>query len=228
MNFSIHAPNGANKVNIFKTYSHKKTCPDSCALKNNGCYAENFHVNLHWSKITDGQRGIDWQSLIDQISILPARTLWRHNIAGDLIPLATDGERIDGDKLAQLTTASAKRNKRGFTYTHYPLSAANVSELRQANKRGFTVNASTNNTAEAIAAYKTHKLPTVTVLPTDAPNVETIDGVKIVACPADKSKRVNCGNCAANMCANPNRDFIIGFRAHGTKKKSADIIARAA
>lgn len=219
MNYSIHAPSGANKVNCFKTYSHKNTCPDSCALKGNGCYAENFHVNLHWSKISDGARGIDWQALLDSIKAIPARALWRHNIAGDLRGI---GDTIDAKALEQLTTASVYKQKRGFTYTHYPLNADNIKALKKANNGGFTVNASANNIAQAIE-YKKTGLPVVAVLPIDAPNVQTIDNVKFVACPAEKSKKVNCSSC--QLCADSKRDYVIGFRAHGTRKKLANIIA---
>jgi len=219
VNYSIHAPNGANKVNIFKTYSHKNTCPKSCALKGNGCYAENFHVNLHWSKISSGKRGIGWPELIDAIKAIPARSLWRHNIAGDL---RGNKDRIDAKALEQLTRASAYKAKRGFTYTHYPLTRGNVTALKKANAGGFTVNASANNIEQALE-YKKTGLPVVTMLPIDAPNVQTISGIKFVACPAEKSKKVTCSNC--ELCADQTRQYVIGFRAHGTRKKAANIIA---
>lgn len=222
MNFSIHTPSESNKVNVYKTYSHKNTCPDSCALKNNGCYAENFHVNMHWQKVTDGKRGSDWRSLLDSIKALPTGATWRHNIAGDLVG---QREKIDGRALVELTRASVYRKKRGFTYTHYPLNAHNSALIKAANKQGFTINTSADNVGQAVKRFK-DGLPTVVVLPIDAPNVQTIAGVKIVACPNDKSDRVKCGNCAHSFCGNSKRDFVIGFRAHGAKKKQADIIAR--
>jgi len=222
MNYSIHSPREGNKVNVYKTYSNKNTCPDSCALKNNGCYAENFHVNLHWQKVTEGKRGSDWQSLLDSIKALPTGATWRHNIAGDLVG---QRDKIDGRALVELTRASIYRKKRGFTYTHYPLNAHNSALIKAANKQGFTVNTSADNVGQAVKRFK-DGLPTVVVLPIDAPNIQTIDGVKVVACPNDKTDRVKCGNCAHSFCGNSKRDFVIGFRAHGTKKKQADIIAR--
>ncbi|MDB4522805.1 hypothetical protein N9074_01500 [Akkermansiaceae bacterium] len=222
MNYSIHNPSEANKVNVYKTYSNKDTCPKSCPLAGNGCYADNFHVNLHWSKVSSGERGTDWQGLLDSVKALPTGALWRHNIAGDL---RGKGEYIDNKSLQQLTKASKYRKKQGFTYTHYKPNAENVQALKAANAGGFTVNLSSNNVAQAIE-YKKLGLPVVTVLPMDAPNVQTVDGVKIVACPSEKSDRVKCGNCADSFCADSKRDFVVGFRAHGTKKKQADIIAR--
>jgi hypothetical protein len=51
--------------------------------------------------------------------------------------------------------------------------------------------------------------------------VQTIDGVKIVACPAEKTERINCSKCM--LCAK-DRDYVIGFRAHGKRKKKVQKI----
>ena len=177
---------------------------------------------MHWSKISDGKRGIDWQSLLDAIKAIPARSLWRHNIAGDLNGERIKTNNIDSVKLRQLTKAAIYKNKIPFTYTHYPLNGHNLELLLEANKKGFTINASANNIAQAIE-YKKTGLPVVTVLPIDAPNVQIIDNVKFIACPAEKSKKVTCSSC--QLCADAKRDYVIGFRAHGTRKKLANIIA---
>ena len=67
-------------------------------------------------------------------------------------------------------------------------------------------------------------LPTTVILPVDADNVSyTNAGNKVVACPAEKSERVNCSNCA--LCYDNKRDYIIGFRAHGAAKKTVSLIA---
>ena len=224
MNYSLHQPSTGNKVSpIYRTYSHKDTCPNTCPLKaGGGCYAENFHTNLHWDKVTKGERGVNWNTFLESLDDIPRRSTVRHNIGGDLPH--TDGV-INSDNVAALTKAITSRNKTGFTYTHHQLTEHNTAELIKANKAGFTVNVSANNTAEAVRIHKHTGLPVATLLPMDAPNVQTIDGVKIVACPAEKSKRVTCATCADSFCAARERDFIVGFRAHGAKKKNADLIA---
>ena len=226
MKYSLHQPASGNKVSpIHRTYSHKETCPDTCPLKDGGgCYAENFHTNLHWQKITDGERGKEWREFLRDVKQAPRGVLIRHNIAGDL---PHNNGAIDSDRMAELTEAMTARRKLPFTYTHHKLTANNIAELLKANQAGFTVNVSANNTAEAVRIKKNTGLPVVTLLPMNAPNVQTIDGVKIVACPAEKSDRVNCGNCAEKFCGSREREFVIGFRAHGSKKKNADIIASA-
>ncbi|AGR89223.1 hypothetical protein X831_gp103 [Pseudomonas phage PAK_P2] len=65
----------------------------------------------------------------------------------------------------------------------------------------------------------------MTILPMDAENVSfTPKGRKVVACPAEKSDKVNCKSCG--LCQVADREYIIGFRAHGTAKKTVDLIAK--
>lgn len=199
------------------TTTSKDSCPNHCPYKGNGCYAESGPLNIHWNKITKRERGIDFAEFISEIKSLRKGQLWRHNQAGDLPH--HNGE-IDTSAMTKLINAN--KGKRGFTYTHHnPLTNINI--LRKANENGFTVNISGNNVDHAVKLYKETGLPTVTVLPIDAPNVQVVENTKIVACPAEKSDKVNCANCG--LCAINDRDYIIGFRAHGTSKKKANKIA---
>lgn len=204
---------------IAVTTTSKDSCPTDCIFKGNGCYAENGPLNIHWNKVSKRERGTDFTGFINIIKGLPGGVLWRHNQAGDL---AHDDGIIDVNNL--LAIIKANKNKRGFTYTHHnPL--INKDILTKANEEGFTVNISGNNVTHAVGLFKSIKLPTVTVLPMDAPSVQVVDNTKIVACPAEKSDKVNCANCG--LCAIAERDYIIGFRAHGTGKKKANKIATA-
>ena len=63
---------------------------------------------------------MDWQSFLSAIYSLPVGQLWRHNQAGDLPGI---GNKIDVKQLGQLVKAS--EGKRGFTYTHKPLTKVN-------------------------------------------------------------------------------------------------------
>ena len=53
--------------------------------------------------------------------------------------------------------------------------------------------------------------------------MQVIEGVKIVKCPAEADKKLNCRSCGAGrpLCARLDRDYIIGFTDHGTFKKKA-------
>ena len=206
---------------IFVTTSSYDTCPNNCPLKGNGCYASSGPLKLHWHEVSYGSRGISFGEMLWEIAKLPDGTLWRHNQAGDL---PGQDDQIDVSALSQLVKAN--HGARGFTYTHKPDTALNVSAIREANKQGFTINLSANSLEHA-DQLSAHGLPVVTVLPSDRVNQRsctTPAGRKVVVCPATRSNVINCSTCA--LCQKRDRDFIIGFPAHGSAKKKADSVAR--
>lgn len=210
-------PKGNRKTGpIPTTRSPRTTCPDSCSLKGNGCYAENAPLVWAWDK--DADKGISWDELLMKIRKIPAGSLWRHNEAGDLPQHPEVPQLIDVAKLKELIHAN--KGKRGFTYTHYLPDNWNLFAIGEATRQGLTINMSADNTTIA-DYYLGLGLPTVVVLPMNAPNVSyTPAGNKVVACPAEKSDRVTCATCG--LCQIADRPYIIGFRAHGTRKKTAE------
>lgn len=209
--------------------SHKDTCPNACPLKAKGCYAAGGPSNIHWKAVTEGKRGGDWDHFLLQVRAIRKGQLWRHNQAGDLP--GTDNV-IDRDMLEGLVKAN--KGRKGFTYTHYPVLSGHASPaetignrdaIQWANEDGFTVNLSGNNVQHADQLKALNIAPVVTILPMDAPNTFTTPaGNKVVACPAEKSDKVNCANCG--LCQIADRSYIIGFRAHGVSKKHVDLIAK--
>lgn len=205
------------------TTSSENTCPTSCPLFGGGCYAKAGPLALHWRKVSDEneKRSLSESDFLDAVKKLPKGQLWRHNQAGDL-------PHVDGKINIQFANelTKANRGKKGFTYTHHDVSDVNnLTVIRSMNASGFTVNLSTDNVQGAVKAYnELSGVPIVTLLPMDAPNVQTISGVKVVACPAEKSDKINCANCA--LCGDAKRSYVIGFRVHGTQKKKAEIIAK--
>jgi len=205
------------------TTSSRHTCPPACPLQGDGgCYAEaGYYTRLHWEKVTDGFRGADYSAFVDAISQLKNGQLWRHNVAGDLMPSAPN--TIDAEALRALVKAN--KGKRGFTYTHYPDTAENIAAIREANNGGFTINLSANNIAHAVQLRKAHGLPVATIAPIDhGKETRIIDGVRFVTCPATYRDDTTCNSC--RLCAAPNRDVVVAFPAHGTRAKNANIIAR--
>ena len=101
-------------------------------------------------------------------------------------------------------------------YTHHEPTPHNIAIWEKGRARGFVQNLSADNINDADTKYDTG-FPVTVVLPTDAPKVSyTPAGRKIVACPAE-SANIQCVDC--KLCASE-RPYIIGFRAHGTMKKS--------
>jgi hypothetical protein len=198
------------------TYSERATCPPSCAHYRSDCYAEDFYTRMSWDKVP--ARGKSHAELCADIAALPAGTLWRHNVAGDL---AGDGENVDAYALGELVRANF--GKRGFTYTHKK-SADAIKWAKHATEWGFTVNLSADDAGEAdiLAA---HDMPTVCIVPMDTPErTTTPQGRPIVVCPAQTHDDKTCADCG--LCARADRKIIIGFRAHGTRAKITDQKAR--
>jgi hypothetical protein len=151
------------------------------------------------------------------IARLPIGQAWRHNQAGDL---PGRSNRIDRAKLRQLVRANV--GKRGWTYTHPPLTETNVEAIREANAGGFTVNVSANDATHAVSVKQQYPdLPVACVLPADTTaKVQTVDGVRIVTCPATLRDDVTCEKCL--LCQRSDRDYVIGFPAHGSGRKKAE------
>jgi len=207
--------------------SAASTCPDECPLKSKGCYASaGGPLALHWRKVSEDGRGDDWQTFVSRISALPFGQLWRHNQAGDL---PGENNQIDTDALAQLVNAN--EGKRGWTYTHKPvtgdgnLETCNRAAVRDANARGFTVNLSADNLAEADELKNADCGPVVVVLPVGSPLAMTTPaGNKVVVCPAQRpDSAATCATCG--LCQRQ-RSVIVGFLAHGTQAKAASAIAK--
>jgi hypothetical protein len=197
----------------------RQSCPPSCPLFNNGCYAEVGPLAWHWAKIGQAGRGVDLDQFAREIRALPGRTLWRHNQAGDL---PGNGESINGAQLNRLVRAN--KGKRGFTYTHKPLTPSNLAKIRAANSDGFTINLSANNGTHADILAGTG-LPVVVIIPTDAPKVSrTPAGRKIVQCPAENSDRITCANCG--LCQLGDRPYLIGFKPKGCKSAAANSLSK--
>jgi hypothetical protein len=179
------------------------------------CYASAGPLALHWAKVSSGERGVSWGEFVGQIDGLELGQLWRHNQAGDL---PGNGKTVDPVKLGELVHANT--GKRGFTYSHYRDSES-LKWIKLANEWGFTVNLSANDLADADFLADTGAGPVVTVLRSDQnENTFTPNGRRVVICPATQRGDVSCSTC--QLCQRQ-RDVIVGFPAHGTKKRVIDI-----
>jgi hypothetical protein len=211
----------------------RATCPTSCPLKGNGCYAESGPLKIHWDAVSEGKRGVSFDEFCEQVSMLPPNQVWRYGQAGDL---PGEGDEIDEKMMKQLVKANAGRPV--IAYTHKPLSKRNKRILKEAAKNGFQVNLSADSLKEADELAKKAEMPVVVVLPEEygrATNkgewsedlssyrarmtglpTTTPGGQKIAVCPATYTD-VTCGECL--VCATKRKDVVVGFPAHGSQRK---------
>lgn len=200
------------------TTTSANTCPPNCGLRRNGCYAESGPLAIHWRAVSEGLRGSTFDELLQEISTLRRRALWRHNQAGDLTPSSPDV--IDAGLLLRL--ARANRGRRGFTYTHYPPTPTNGAAIQQSNDLGFTVNLSAQTLAQADAYSDIRIARVVVILPAgrDRP-LRTPAGRRVVVCPASLGS-TDCLNCG--ICQRRDRVAIVGFPAHGAGARRAEAV----
>ena len=194
----------------------KSSCPASCPLKGNGCYADNGPLAMHWKAVSEKGRGYDLEKFCQEIKRLPKGQLWRYGQAGDL---PGDADQIDTTALDAI--AQANRGRRGFAYTHYPPGVGNNADaIRAAVAQGFVVNLSANNLEHADELADTGIAPVVTLLPPEHRSpTHTPSGRLVAICPASVRDEVTCATCG--ICAHPTRKAIIGFPAHGTSAQKA-------
>ena len=202
-----------------------RTCPVACPWRGAGCYGEQYFAGVHWRRLDEG-RGMSWADFCARVAALPAGQPWRHNEAGDL---PGDGNAIDPGLLFEL--AEAARHTRGFTYIHKPvlgdhaISAANRAYLEEARFRvrsrgdvGLVVNLSTDGLPHADQLCDLGLAPVVVVLPGGGPRARrTPAGRRVVTCPALHDETTSCLTCM--ICAREDRDFLVGFPAHGFLRK---------
>ena len=206
--------------------SSAKTCPPTCPLAANGCYANGGPMALHWREVTNGNRGVVWADFLEAIRNLPKGQLWRHNAAGDLWK---PGTVIGSAALTQLVEAN--RGRRGFTYSHHPRTPSTVRAFKSATAHGFTVNASCHSETEADAAVADGLRAVVIVPAAETRNRwQSPGGNPIVLCPAQRDGErfaaMDCATC--QLCAARPQHVVVAFKAHGNGRRKAEATLGAA
>lgn len=207
------------------------SCPNSCSLKDNGCYAQYGPLYFVWRRMSEHTcYSMNLEEFCAGIRTLPRGQFWRHNQAGDLPKDTKIVKRPDKpdrlDREAVMAIARANRGRRGFTYTHYSIDDRyNREVILEANEQGFTINVSCETLEQADRAV-TFGLPAVLVVPEDSPKrLCTPGGNLVTVCPATYMD-MTCAQC--ELCQKQTLNgpggvkrprHIIGFPAHGPGKK---------
>lgn len=200
--------------------SSKATCSPTCPFlpaNGGGCYAQSGPLNLHWLKVTSGERGTTFKEFTTKLKGLPDGSAFRHNQAGDL---PHNKGKISETFIRKMV--ASVRHLRAYTYTHHSLTlGSNISLIRYANRNGFRVNVSCETEAQvdqAIAA----DLPAVVVVKSDETRTQwrTEAGNIVLVCPAQRSDSKTCADCM--LCHHRGKRVAIGFLAHGNGKRKAE------
>ena len=217
---------------VVVTTTSRSSCSDACPFKSEvdeegkivpkGCYGEQFHMKMHWDKVSSGNRGYTLTALIKKIRALPFKSLIRHDQVGDL---PGDG-KFTLYRSECFRLAAAFRKHLAWTYTSYPLTGFNLETIREMLRLGFVINKSCFSLDQVDEAMDLG-IPATVVMPskTKERKLMTPKGRVVARCPAELSKKINCGNCGGDkgpLCFREDRDFAVSFYAHGVFKKLVD------
>jgi len=191
-------------------YGEVDSCPPTCGLFKE-CYGKQGRAALHWA--TPEKKNVhDFEGLLHWITNLP-RGMWRFGVVGDF---PGDGVTLNRDAITKMARANERRQV--LAYSHYPITPENLDTLNAAKAAGMPINASCDSVQDiktAIAA----RVPVVTYTAADDTRKSWVDdGIKYVTCPYQTLPSTpKCKDC--KLCSKGDRDYVIVFRAHATKKK---------
>jgi len=141
-------------------------------------------------------------------------------VSCELNPSGCGASKIDQEYLNALSLAVPTKGV-AFTYSHF----SPIHWIKK-NGPGKTVINYSAKTATLAAKYIKMAVPTVATVALDFWNGrKTVDsdGARFVRCPAEYLPKFGCAQCGNGdpLCARLERDFVIGFTAHGVHKKKA-------
>lgn len=212
-------------LTVWRTPSN--TCPDSCPLKNTGCYDQDGNCNIHRQRHDNGE----YKSLnvVELLKKSPAMTsVVRASIGGDL---AGQSNIIDKQENVKLFKGLHKAHKKVLLYTHKPITHGGSEQERNVNLQtikaiqkvapSLAINVSCEQ-AEQVDQAINAGFDAVCIVPDDNQTVRTTpEGNKIVNCPEAQGKTDGCAMCGSGkpLCTRKNRGYAIGFPAHGSRAK---------
>jgi hypothetical protein len=221
-NYSLTVQSSNQKLglDVSAITSDRRTCPNRCPLKNNGCYAEFGPLAIHFRKVSSGERGNDWDTLVDQVNALPKGRKIRFFQAGDCPSKKENSEDIDGQAMSKMADVIKKKGHITWGYSHKKLTPKNVKILKESAAKGLVINASADSLKEA-DEFVAKGLPTVVTVPSDFKSgTLTPKGNKVIICPQQTKENVTCSSCL--LCQKSGRSCVVGFMVHGAKKNKLD------
>ena len=200
-----------------------QTCPVSCPLRDNGCYAQSGNVGFQVRRLERDLHGLNGDTCAtlegDEIAHMAA-----HAPLGHAMRIHVSGDATSDFRAQQLARGAAVWKGPIWSYTHAWGSVARESWGR------VSVLASCESLAQVpVAASKGYASAIVVVAhhPADGRAYrDTHTGVKVIPCPS-QTRDVKCTDC--RLCWDDQlllqQGACISFAAHGaTKKRTLNVI----
>lgn len=194
------------------TYVSQESCPTSCVLYRNGCYAESGTMGIHTNrlnKVPPSSPEAIAQAEADAIDGLTGRLPLRVHVVGDCS--TPEAARIVGSAMVR---HEAKHGQPAYTYTHA------WREVAHADWQGATVLASCE-TVEQVQDARARGYATALVVQSSSGLPR---GQGMVKCP-NQINGTTCVDCG--LCLNPRLGeygITIVFETHGARKGKANAV----
>lgn len=196
----------------------QESCPVTCALMGNGCYAEHGPGGGIFAMVSRHGRDLSTQDMVDAI-VDTKDTGVRWSVSGDIL---TEDGTLDYTYIDAIEQVHTERpDLFGIIYTHAVDEPNPISAI--------PVNASCDTEDDVRAAWKNGYVATM-VVPHDEDAPTEVAGRRAVVCPAETRRGdVTCVTC--KLCAKGDDSFrngrpVVLFPTHGTRKRAAADAAR--
>jgi len=210
--------NSENKKigNVAATYLPiKQTCPNTCPLKDKGCYAQGGNVNFQVKRLEKMNEGLYSYDIVRK----EAREIsaFGPKANGKALRLHVSGD-VRSPKAAYLLGVAAKKwDGKVYSYTH---SWRNIP--RSVWGESISILASCESIEDAKQALERGYAPSIVVDTHKTDKAYFQDGIKVIPCPS-QTRDVTCEQC--KLCMKDNvlkeQNAAIAFAVHGSRKKHA-------
>jgi hypothetical protein len=198
------------------------TCPTSCPLRDNGCYAQSGNVGFKVRRTEEYSAGLNGDTVAtlegDEIADMA-----RHAPKGHALRIHVSGDATTDYRARQMARGASVWNGPVWSYTHAWATVARESWGR------VSVLASCESVSQVIlAAWRGFAAALVVAEhPADGRAYRTPEGVKVIPCPS-QTRGVLCTDC--RLCWDDQllmrQGACIAFAAHGaSKKRTLKVIA---
>ena len=191
-----------------------KTCPTSCPLKDNGCYAKQSFVGMHNFKLQQLNENKKAYDIIRS----EAREIIKMGpkAKGQTLRIHVSGDARTNASAKLLSNAATYWDGKVYSYTHA------WREVNRESWGGISILASCENMEDVKAAYKKGYASAIVVDTHKDEKAYMAGEFKIIPCPNQTKdvKCIDCGLCMNDKFLKDNKS-VIAFAVHGAGKKKA-------
>lgn len=209
---------------VSATYAAQQTCPSSCPLRGQGCYAEGGMVGMQTRRLNASRQAK--RATMEELAMAEAKGI--RKLTGRLpLRIHVVGDATTNQAATILGLAAgehrAKHGQPVWTYTHAWRSVSRSSWA------GVSVLASCESTKDAKVAIAKGYAAAIVVERHESAKAYVKDGMRLVPCPQQTGRAKDCLSCGLCMRGEVLKmaGSVIAFEVHGQQvKKAAEVLVQ--